>query len=51
MCQVELTQAQIENLAIPLVEKVQEFFKNPENEQQFKKWYEATYGKPVPKGV
>ena len=51
MKQVELSQSQIKNLAIPLVDKVQEFYKNPENEQRFRKWYEETYGKPVPQGV
>lgn len=51
MNQVELTPAQIKNLAIPLVDKVQEFYNDPENEQRFREWYEATYGKPVPQGV
>lgn len=54
MNQVELTPAQIKNLAIPLVglmNKVQEFYNDPENEKRFREWYEATYGKPVPKGV
>ena len=51
MDQVEFSQTQIKNLAIPLVDKVQEFYKDPENEQRFRKWYEATYGKPVPQGV
>ena len=48
---VELSKNQIKNLAIPLVDKVEEFYKNPENEQRFREWYEATYGKPVPQGV
>lgn len=51
MNQVELSQTQIKNLAIPLVDKVQEFYKDPENEKRFREWYEATYGKPVPQGV
>ena len=55
MERIELSKSQIKNLAIPLVEKVaeqmQEFYKNPENEQRFREWYEATYGKPVPLGV
>lgn len=51
MERVELSKNQVKNLAIPLVDKVQEFYKNPENEQRFRKWYEATYGKPVPQGV
>lgn len=55
MAQVELSKSQIKNLAVPLLDKVveqmQEFYKNPENEQRFRIWYEATYGKPVPQGV
>ena len=51
MERIELSRAQIKNLATPLVDKVQEFYKNPENEQRFREWYEATYGKPVPQGV
>lgn len=55
MPEVELTDWQIKNLAIPLVDKVaaevEAFYKIPENEQRFRKWYEATYGKPVPQGV
>ena len=51
MERIELSQTQIKNLAIPLVDKVQEFYQNPENEQRFKEWYEATYGKPVPLGA
>lgn len=55
MPEVELSQWQIKNLAVPLLDKVatevQEFFKVPENEQRFRKWYEQTYGKPVPQGV
>ena len=48
---VELSKSQIKNLAIPLVDKVTEFYKDPENEQRFRQWYEQTYGKPVPQGV
>lgn len=54
MPEVELTDWQIKNLSIPLVDRfaeIEEFYKNPENEQRFRKWYEATYGKPVPQGV
>ena len=51
MDRVELSQTQIKNLAIPLVDKVQEFYKDPKNEQRFEEWYKATYGKPAPKGV
>ena len=54
MNRVELSQTQIKNLAIPLVDRfaeIEEFYKNPENEQRFRKWYEATFGKPVPQGV
>ena len=51
MNRVELSQTQIKNLAIPLVDKVLEFYKDPENEQRFEEWYKATYGEPVPKGV
>lgn len=51
MDRIELSQTQIKNLAIPLVDKVLEFYQDPENEQRFREWYEATYGKPVPKGV
>ena len=55
MPEVKLTDWQIRNLAIPLVskvaEQVQEFYAKPENEQRFRKWYEETYGKPVPQGV
>lgn len=54
MPEVKLTDWQIKNLAIPLVDRVaeiEEFYKNPENEQRFRKWYEATFGKPVPQGV
>ena len=50
MPEVKLTDWQIKNLAIPLVD-IEEFYKNPENEQRFRKWYEATFGKPVPQGV
>lgn len=55
MPEVKLTDWQIKNLAIPLVskvaEQVQEFYAKPDNEKRFKEWYEATYDKPVPKGV
>lgn len=54
MPKVKLTEWQIQNLAIPLVERfaeIEEFYKNPENEQRFRKWYEAFFGKPVPQGV
>lgn len=51
MAKIELSKSQIKNLATPLVDKVTEFYKNPENEEKFKIWYEATYGKPVPKGA
>lgn len=54
MPEVKLTDWQIKNLAIPLVDRfseIEEFYKNPENEQRFRKWYEATFGKPVPQGV
>lgn len=46
---------QIKNLALPIVDKIttaiQEFYNQPDNEKRFREWYEATYGKPVPKGV
>ena len=54
MPEVKLTDWQIKNLAIPLVDRfaeIEEFYKNPENEHRFRKWYEATFGKPVPQGV
>lgn len=51
MTKIELSKSQIKNLATPLVDKVTEFYKNPDNEEKFKIWYEATYGKPVPKGA
>lgn len=51
MDKFELSKSQIKNLANPLVDKVVEFYKNPENEKRFREWYEATYGKPVPQGV
>lgn len=52
---IELSKSQIKNLATPLVDKVlenvEEFYRDSENEKRFRTWYEATYGKPVPKGV
>lgn len=55
MPDIVLSPHQINNLAVPLLDKIatqmQEFYQNSENEQRFKKWYEATYGKPVPQGV
>ena len=51
MERIEISKSQVKNLAVPLVDKVLEFYQNQENEQRFKKWYEATYGTPVPQGV
>ena len=50
--QVELTPAQITNLAKPLVEMVQtlrEFYKNPKNEKAYREWYFQKYGHEPPK--
>lgn len=51
MEQIKLTKLQLETLARPLVDKVIEFYNNPENERRFREWYEATHGTPVPDGV
>lgn len=51
MPKVELTPWGEKNLSVPLVEKVDKYFKNPDNEKRFREWYELTYGKPVPQGV
>lgn len=51
MGQIKLTKLQLETLARPLVDKVVEFYNDPENERRFREWHEATYGKPVSDGV
>lgn len=44
---IELSQEQVNNLARPIVgmvEKIADFFKNPQNEQAYRDWYYKKYG-------
>lgn len=46
--QVKLSKEQIQSLVQPLTEKwdtIVEFYKNPDNESQFREWYFLKYGR------
>ena len=45
--QVELSPAQITNLAKPIVgmaQAIQDFYKDPQNEKRYRDWYFQKYG-------